>query len=160
MTVRTLGRIGMMAAAFLGTLALAADRPVPYWASIAAGDALMRTGPGRTYPATWRYRREGLPVRVVQVHESWRKVRDSEGTTGWMASVLLSAERTAMVVRDALPMREAPESSARLLWRAAPGVIGKIRHCSEGWCEFTVDGRTGYVDTHGLWGVAPDEAVD
>jgi SH3-like domain-containing protein len=60
--------------------ALAADRPVPYWASITAGDALLRTGPGRDYPATWRYRRANLPVIVLQVHESWRRVRDFEGS--------------------------------------------------------------------------------
>jgi SH3-like domain-containing protein len=140
--------------------ALAADRPVPYWASITAGDALLRTGPGRDYPATWRYRRANLPVIVLQVHESWRRVRDFDGSEGWMAAVLLSAERTAMAVGSIQPLRGAPSTASRLLWRVAPGVVGKIRHCGNGWCEFSVGGKSGYIQTTGLWGVGAKEVVD
>jgi SH3-like domain-containing protein len=143
-----------------GSLATAADRPVPYWASITAGDALMRTGPGQAYPAIWRYRRAGLPIKVIQVHESWRRIRDVDGTEGWMASVLLTADRTAMVVGAVRPMRSAPDELSRLLWRAEPGVVGRIRHCGRGWCEFDVRGKTGYVETSGLWGVDPSEVID
>lgn len=138
----------------------AADRAVPYWASITAGDALLRTGPGRNYPASWRYRRAQLPVQVIQVHDSWRKVRDRDGTVGWMAAVLLSAERTAIVIGETQPMRGAPDSTSRLLWRAEPGVVGRIRHCGAGWCEFNVGGKTGYIETSGLWGMSPNESVD
>jgi SH3-like domain-containing protein len=68
-------RIGLgiaLAAIALVPAWAAENRPVPYWASISAGDALMRSGPGRNFPATWRYRRADLPVKVVQIHESWR----------------------------------------------------------------------------------------
>lgn len=139
---------------------LAADRAVPYWASITAGDALMRTGPGRNYPASWRYRRAQLPVQVIQVHDSWRKIRDLDGAEGWMAAVLLSIERTAIVVGETRPMRGAPDAASRLLWRAEPGVVGRIRHCAAGWCEFNAGGKTGYIETSGLWGVSPDETID
>ncbi len=155
-----------MLAAMIGLaltpVSVSADAPrrVPYWATIVAGEALMRTGPGRNFPATWSYRRKGMPVEVVQVHESWRKVRDRDGTTGWMAVVLLSAERSAMVIGDVLPMYASPSTGSRLRWRAAPGVVGKIRHCAEGWCEFDVGGKTGYVEVRGLWGVSPTEVID
>jgi SH3-like domain-containing protein len=151
----------MVVAAMLAGAAMAAEqRAVPYWASIAAGDALMRSGPGRNFPATWRYRRADLPVQVVQVHESWRKVREPDGTEGWMAAALLSAARTAIVTGDAQPMRAAPDRLARILWRAAPGVVGRISHCADGWCEFDVGGRVGYVRADGLWGVSPGETID
>lgn len=150
----------MLAFAAIGASAPASERQVPYWASITAGDAYLRTGPGREYPVTWRYRRPGLPVIVLQVHESWRRVRDFEGTEGWMASVLLSAERTAMVRGAIRPMRGAPDNAARLLWRVAPGVVGKIRHCRDGWCEFGTDGKYGYIETSSLWGVGRNEVID
>lgn len=144
----------------LGTTAVAEARPVPYWASITAGDALLRTGPGSNYPAVWRYRRVGLPVVVLQVHQSWRRVRDFEGTEGWMAAVLLSAERTAMVIGKTQVMHGAPHSTARISWRVAPGVIGFIRHCSDGWCELNVGGKVGYIRMSGLWGVGPRDVID
>ncbi len=138
----------------------AEDRPVPYWASITAGDALLRTGPGRNYPATWRYRRADLPVIVLQIHDSWRRVRDFEGAEGWMAAVLLSAERTALVVGGVQTLHGAPSTASRAVWRVAPGVVGKIRHCSEGWCEFRIAGRAGYIRTSGLWGVGAEEVIE
>ncbi len=147
-------------ALLLAAPSMAQERKLPYWAAITANDALMRTGPGRNYPATWRYRRAQLPVQVVQIHESWRKVRDRDGTEGWMAAVLLSAKRSALVVGNVLPMYAAPDTRSRLRWRAEPGVVGKIRHCADGWCEFDVKGKTGYVETRGLWGVSADETVD
>jgi SH3-like domain-containing protein len=138
----------------------AETRPVPYWASISAGDALMRSGPGRNFPATWRYRRAELPVKVVQVHETWRKVREPDGTEGWMAAALLSAARTAMVVGDIRAMRAAPDPGAPIRWRAAPGVLGKVSHCRSGWCEFDVRGKVGYIAADQIWGVDPGETVD
>ena len=60
--------------------AQAQEKKTPYWASISAGEAMMRTGPGRNYPATWLYKRADLPVKVVEVYPQWRKVQDPGGT--------------------------------------------------------------------------------
>ena len=46
--------------------ASAQDKKPPYWASIASGEAMMRTGPGRNYPGVWLYKRRDLPVRVLK----------------------------------------------------------------------------------------------
>jgi len=43
-----------------------AQKKPPYWASILPGQARMRTGPGRQFPASWLYQRAGLPVRVIE----------------------------------------------------------------------------------------------
>lgn len=140
--------------------AAAQDRHPPYWASISAGQAHMRTGPGRNFPISWLYRREGLPVRVVEIYQNWRKVEDPDGIQGWMLVNLLSADRTAMVVGDIRPLREEPRAGARIRYRAEPGVVGRIRSCRSGWCEFDVRGRTGFVEISHLYGVAEDERVD
>lgn len=160
-----MGGIRIVLAMMLGTVMLvpawaAENRPVPYWASISAGDALMRSGPGRNYPATWRYRRADLPVKVVQIHESWRKVREADGTEGWMAAALLSVQRTAIVVGQTRPLRAGPDAAAQILWRAEPGVVGKIAHCAAGWCELEVRGRAGYIAINHIWGAEPGESLD
>jgi SH3-like domain-containing protein len=103
------------------------ERQTPYWASISAGKALMRTGPGRTYPATWLYVRPDLPIRVLEVYPSWRKVQDPDGTTGWMLVNLLSDTRTAIVTGDEpRPLHEAADDGARVRFRAEPGVVGRL----------------------------------
>ena len=57
------------------------ERATPYWASISAGKAMMRTGPGQNYPAVWLYVRADLPIQVVETYPNWRKISDPDGTT-------------------------------------------------------------------------------
>src|SRR3546814_18674659 len=121
--------------------ATAQKRETPYYASIAASKARMRTGPARTYPATWLYVRADLPIKVVAVYRDWRKVEDPDGTQGWMLVNLLSSQRTA-IVRDATAaLRAAPDAGAAVNWRAEPGAVGRIRQCSARWCWFHSRGR-------------------
>lgn len=151
---------GVMAVLALPAGAAAqSTKQVPYWVSIAAREVLMRTGPGTNYPATWRYVRRGLPLRVVQVHEDWRKVEDPEGEQGWIKSILLSEERTAIVVGEVAALHGSADGGSRVDWRVAPGVVGHIDHCRNGWCEINVNGKAGYIETRHLWGVAEDEIV-
>jgi SH3-like domain-containing protein len=136
------------------------ERQPPYWASISAGRAMMRTGPGRTYPATWLYVRRDLPVRVIETYPSWRKVQDPDGTTGWMLVNLLSDARTAIVTGDVpRPLHEAPDEGSQVRFRAEPGVIGRVSRCADGWCQLDVRGQRGFVRTEYLWGVDSDETI-
>lgn len=135
------------------------ERATPYWASISAGEAMMRTGPGRNYPATWLYKRADLPIKVLEVYPSWRKVQDPDGTTGWMLVNLLSGTRTAIVTGDSpRPMRKAPSPDADTAFLAAPGVVGKIAKCGGGWCRFDVRGKAGFIRTEHVWGLDEGES--
>lgn len=135
--------------------ASAQDREVPYWATIrgSASELNMRVGPSADYPISWVYKRPGLPVKVLRVHESWRLVQDPSGTKGWVASRLLSPDRGAMVTggRPA-DMRDGPSSAARVKWFIAAGVVGKLGDCMAGWCEFTVEAHSGWINQKRLWG--------
>ena len=153
---------------FKATLALACfvspaaaqDKKPPYWASVVPSEANIRTGPGRNFPAIWQFRRAGLPVKVVATFPAWRKVEDPDGAQWWMQANMLSEARTGMVRGEIAPMRARPESGAAVVWRAAPGVVGKLRACRQGWCDFDVKGRRGWIETRSLWGVASDETVE
>jgi SH3-like domain-containing protein len=133
----------------------------PYWGSIAAGRARMRTGPARSYPASWLYQRSDLPVRVLASYKEWRRVRDPDGTEGWILGTLISRTRTALIRGpEPVPMRERPIAAGRLLYRAAPGVVGRVSQCANGWCRFDVKGQVGFVETGDrLWGVEPGEVL-
>lgn len=137
------------------------DRKIPYWASIDVNNAMMRTGPGRNYPATWRYVRADLPIKVVETYPDWRKVQDPDGTTGWMLKRLLSDTRTAIVRgSQAQPMHEAPDAASRIRYHAQPGVVGRLSRCAAQWCRFDVGGRQAYIRTTQLWGVDPGETIE
>ena len=155
------GRIVAAALLFLAFPAGAQDKQPPYWASIASGEAMTRTGPGKNYPGIWLYKRRDLPVRVVKRYENWRLIEDPDGTRGWMLVSLLSDRRTAVVKKgDPRLVRVEPSDGARARYLAQAGVVGRVSKCSNGWCHIAIGRREGYVRTSDLWGVAANEVVD
>jgi SH3-like domain-containing protein len=145
----------------LSTAAAAQDKQPPYWASIASGQAMTRTGPGKNYPGVWLYQRRDLPVRVVKKYENWRLIQDPDGAQGWMLVTLLSDRRTAIVKSGApRPIRVGPYDTAKVQYEAEPGVVGRISKCSDGWCRVEIGRRQGYVKASDIWGVGENEAVD
>jgi len=151
-----------MVLAIAGPATTSAQRPreTPYWASIAAGRAMMRTGPGRNYPATWLYVRADLPIRVIEVYQNWRKIEDPGGTRGWMMVQLLSDTRTAIVRgEEPQPMHSERDPGSAVRFRVQPGVVGRISRCSDGWCFLDVRGRNGHIRIEQLWGLSPGETI-
>jgi SH3-like domain-containing protein len=141
--------------------AAAQDKKPPYWASIASGQAMMRTGPARNYPGTWLYQRRDLPVRVVKKYENWRMIQDPDGAQGWMLVTLLSDRRTAIVKQgDPRPIRVGAYDSAKVAYNAQQGVVGRISKCRDGWCRIEIGKRDGYIRTGDIWGVSGNEVVD
>jgi SH3-like domain-containing protein len=145
----------------LTSTASAQDKRPPYWASIASGEAMMRTGPGRNYPGIWLYKRRDLPVRVIQVYPNWRKIEDPDGQQGWMLVTLLSDRRTAIVKpgapRDIHAKRDA---NSPVRYRAEPGVVGRIEKCDGSWCKVQVGKREGYITEADIWGAGEGESFD
>lgn len=148
--------------------ASAQDKKVPYWASIASGEANMRTGPGKTYPTTWAYQRRDLPVRVNQRYDNWRRVEGPAGAEGWMAVALLSERRTALVKGQGstpVDVHVEPDAASRVAYRAEPGVVGRIEACNGEWCRMVFQlGKKqrggGWIREESLWGVDPGEVIE
>ncbi|MEO1730701.1 MAG: SH3 domain-containing protein [Pseudomonadota bacterium] len=131
----------------------AQDRELPYWASLRYDETRMRVGPSREYPIDWVYRRKGLPLKVIRSRDEWNLVEDPDGTQGWIAQSQLSRRRAALVIGEELAvLREEPQPTGKLRWRAEPGVVAQLLRCREGWCEIDVTGRTGWVEAERLWG--------
>jgi len=120
----------------------------------------MRTGPDRTYPAVWLYKRRDLPVKVLQVVGPWRRVQEQDGSSGWMLATLLAARRTGVVVSGGLrPIRSSPSADSDMLWQAEPGVIGRISKCDGQFCRIQIGEKVGFIEQSGLWGTDPNERI-
>ena len=141
---------------------------MPRFVSLKSDRVNMRTGPGTEYPTQWVYRRAGLPVEVIQEVEAWRRVRDSEGATGWVLASLLSSRRTALVepwivkpdkATPQISLKADARDSADEVAQVEAGVIANIRHCDTRWCAVTIDDFRGYLQQHRLWGVYKTETV-
>ncbi len=139
--------------------ARAQDDPARF-ASLRASEVNLRAGPGMRYPIEWQFQRRNLPVVVLRRLENWRRIRDADGTTGWVHQSMLSSRRTVMVMADGAEVRARASEESRLRARAEQGAIGMLRSCTEGvaWCEISFSGVDGWVRGAALWGaVAPRE---
>ncbi len=134
--------------------------PLPRFVSMSASKANMRTGPGRQYPVAWVYSRRGLPLEVIDEFGAWRKVRDHEGTTGWMLVSLLYGDRSVMIRGKTRELYAEPNLGADVLLTAEPGVIGEIDACKGLWCEVVVDGTSAWIERRHVWGVYAAEEID
>ncbi|CDO38498.1 SH3 domain-containing protein [Novosphingobium sp. KN65.2] len=129
------------------------DDKVPYWASIDTDLANMRVGPGESYRIAWVYKRPHLPVKIVRREGPWRLIEDPDGDKGWMRDLLLSRQRSAIVVGEGLiEMHAEGKPGSPILWRVEPGVVGLLGNCESGWCAFDVEGHRGFVPGERLWG--------
>lgn len=137
--------------------------PLPRFVSLKSSRVNLRIGPGRDYSVDWLYLKSGLPLEIIQEYDNWRRVRDSEGTEGWIYQSLLSGRRTGMTVpwhrgKDAnVTLHREPEDNADTIALIEPGTIGRIHVCNGKWCRMTFKGHKGWINQASVWGVYPGE---
>ena len=143
----------------------ASGLPLPRFVSLKSGRVNLRIGPGLNYAVDWMYLKSGLPMEVIQEYDNWRRVRDADGTEGWINQSLLSGKRTAIVApwqrgkQARISMHAQAGGTGRLVATVEPGVIGTIRTCNGEWCEMEIGGYPGWVEQSQLWGANPGETV-
>jgi SH3-like domain-containing protein len=140
---------------------LAADlpSPVPRFASLASDKVYMREGPAYRNRILWVYHRRGLPVEIVGQFDVWRHVRDSEGTTGWVHSTMISETRTVVITaRRPAAIYRAADARSPIIALAQPGVVAKLETCVSSLCEVDADGVEGWIEKNNIWGVRPGES--
>lgn len=134
--------------------------PLPRFVSLASGEAHMRSGPGQQYPILWTYKRRGLPLLITAEYGNWRRVRDMDGTAGWMHSALLSGTRMGVITGGERLLRTRPAPDAPPIFRAEPGVLIEILSCENGWCRVALSGRRAYIAEDDFWGVFAGERLE
>lgn len=144
----------------------ASGLPLPRFVSLKAQRVNLRVGPGRDYAVSWLYTRAGVPVEIIQEYDNWRRVRDADGTEGWIYQSLLSGERTAVAApwkRSAGPdtyvqMHREARKNANVVAQLEPGVVVTMKECNGQWCKAEADGIDGWIAQGEVWGAYPGEA--
>ncbi|WP_201790373.1 SH3 domain-containing protein, partial [Cronobacter sakazakii] len=104
-------RFALLGLAFLLVPAAAAPA-APHYASLRSDKAYLREGPTYAHRVLWVYRRKGYPFVVLSAYDTWRRVRDIDGTTGWMSAAVLTDRRTVLVTGHAQAIVRAEASPA------------------------------------------------
>ena len=130
--------------------------PLPRFASLASSEVNVRTGPSMDHPIRWIYSRPGLPVRVVEESDVWRRIEDPDGETGWAHSSLLSVRRTVVILGPGVQeLRRSTAEDGRIVARLEPGVVAEFERCQGEWCRIEVAEQRGWLPRAAIWGVTP-----
>ncbi len=176
---RRAGRAGGWALAVLLVLALpaapargagelatgsASGLPVPRFVSLKPDKVNVRGGPTRDHAVSWQYQRSGLPVEITAESDNWRRIRDWEGSEGWVYHSMLSGRRTGVVTprdkSELVPLYDKASADGAVVARLQAGVFASIKRCSGAWCRITGSGFDGWIAQERLWGVYPNEKVE
>jgi len=138
--------------------------PVPRFVSLKPDRVNVRGGPTRDHEVTFVYTRAGLPVEITAESDNWRRIRDWEGSEGWVYHSLLSGRRTAVATpkdkNQLVPLYDAGDNNAAVVARLQAGVLATVKRCTGNWCRIVGPGFDGWAVQEQLWGVYPNEKVE
>ncbi len=120
----------------------------------------LRAGPGDQYPIRWVLTRKGMPVEVLDSFDVWRKIRDWQGSVGWVHERMLIGNRTVIVTGIERTLHADPNETAKPVARAEPGVVGRLLACRGAWCRIEAQGVKGWIERRAIFGVTLDEVLE
>lgn len=140
--------------------------PLPRFVTLKSKRVNLRIGPSTDYAVSWMYLKSGLPVEIIQEYDNWRRIRDADGTEGWVNQSLLSGQRSAIAApwmkgkgkNVYVNLRRESQPSAAVIAKLEPGVMITIGECNGDWCHAVADGAEGWVAQSEIWGAYPGEA--
>ena len=101
--------------------------PVPRFVSLKPDRVNVRGGPTRDHDVTFVYTRAGLPVEITAESDNWRRIRDWEGSEGWVYHSLLSGRRTAVVTpkdkKELVPLYDKDDANAAVISTGKPARV-------------------------------------
>jgi SH3-like domain-containing protein len=160
----TLGAMAGPSHAAKDSAATTSGLPIPRYVSLKSDHVNVRAGPTKDNDVAWVYTRSGLPVEITAEFENWRRVRDSEGSEGWVYHSMLSGRRTAVITmkskEELAPLYERADPGSAVAAKLQAGVVAQVKKCSNGWCRITGNGFDGFIEQQRLWGVYADEKVE
>lgn len=133
--------------------------PVPRYVSLRSDEVNLRTGPGVRYPVEWILQRRHMPVEILAEFENWRKIRDWQGTEGWVHESMLSGRRYAVVTGSVQTLLRQADPNSAAVARLEPGVVAEVLGCDGEWCRLETDGFKGWLTRQEFWGVYPNETI-
>jgi SH3-like domain-containing protein len=162
-----LGAVTLLATAHAGSetsIGPKSGLPMPRFVSLKPDRVNVHGGPTRDHEVAFVYTRAGLPVEITAESDNWRRIRDWEGSEGWVYHSLLSGKRTALVApkdkSQLVPLYDKGDSGGTILAQLQAGVLASVKRCTGSWCRITGAGFDGWVVQEQLWGVYANEKIE
>lgn len=144
-------------AVFLSSFILLQSPAFAEMVSIRGENVNMRSGPGTKYEVLWKIG-QGFPLEVTQTSGSWYKVRDFEGSVGWVSKSVTTKTPHAVVQANKgsnknINIRSTPGTRGSIVATATYGVVFKVLSKKNNWVQVQhANGVKGWIRQDLLWG--------
>ena len=132
---------------------------MPRFVSLRADEVNLRTGPGERYPIDWVLVKKGMPVELIDEYDVWRRIRDWQGSEGWVHQRMVAGARTVVVTGKTRTLHADADDASPAVARVEPGVIARLLECHAAWCRVETQDIKGWLKRGEVWGVYADETV-
>ena len=120
--------------------------------SIAGNSVNIRTTPSTKAEVAWELER-GYPLQVPQRTGKWLKVKDFEGSLGWVYKPLTGKQAHHVVKANTANIRKGPGTQYRKVGSLEKYELFKTLDKQSGWVKGkTSEGQVGWVSKKLLWG--------
>ena len=113
----------------------------------------LRQGPSFDYPVKIFYKKQFLPVKIIDTFENFRKIKDHENNTGWIHISQLSKKKAAIVINELEIMFNSPTIYSKPVAKLEKGRLVKVIKCETKWCKVRSDKYKGWIKNKNLWGL-------
>ncbi|XCN75058.1 MAG: SH3 domain-containing protein [Candidatus Electrothrix aestuarii] len=116
----------------------------------------MRSGPGLKKKVLWKLS-AGFPLKVVKRSGKWLKVKDFEGTVGWVHKNVVNRSGHMIVKaqkksQGKINIRSKPSTRSKIVAKAYYGVVFRTLKKQKGWVKVQHGKVTGWIKRSLLWG--------
>lgn len=134
--------------------------PLPRFVTLKGSKTNMRGGPGKEYGLLWVYQKKGLPVEIINEYDHWRRVRDLDGSEGWIHQSVLSGKRMIVILEGTYNIFEKPDTTSEVVAIVDGGTIARPRQCQNSFCLIEHKEFSGWVQKSVIYGVYNHETFE
>ncbi|MAW01555.1 MAG: hypothetical protein CMI81_01510 [Candidatus Pelagibacter sp.] len=112
----------------------------------------VRLGPDITYPIKWYYKSKYYPVKIIDKHYNWRKIRDFDSDTGWIHISQLSNKKTVITNRKNVLVFSKATIYSKPKHKLDQNISFVLERCKKKWCMVKNGKIRGWIKKSNLWG--------
>ena len=113
----------------------------------------VRYGPSLDYQVKYIYKKAGLPLKVIDRKENFRRVIDHKKNSGWIHISQLRNSRSIITKSEKILFRK-PTKYSKPLAKLDKGRLLKVIKCEEKWCNIKTGDHSGWIlKDDKIWGI-------
>jgi len=111
----------------------------------------VRYGPGFDYPIKFIYKKNKLPLQVIDKKENFRKILDHKKNSGWIHISQLRKSKSLITTSNKILFKK-PTKYSKPLAKIEKGRLLIVKKCEKNWCNIKTDKFSGWINKNNIWG--------